>query len=68
MSSGKQIAFEPAFAKMLAQHLHHAPVGRQMVIDRYGFLHRASVCHVKHRIQAIGVCLIRAEQSKIRRD
>ena len=30
--AGQQIAFEPALALVLAQHLHHASVGRKMVV------------------------------------
>ena len=32
MPPGEQIAFEPALAEMLAQHLHHAPVGRDVIV------------------------------------
>ena len=32
--AGQQIAFEPALALVLAQHLHHPPVGGEMVVVR----------------------------------
>ena len=34
MPAGQQIAFEPALARVLAEHLHHAAVGREMVVVR----------------------------------
>ena len=36
MPSGKQITFEPAFALMFAQHLHHASGGRKKFVVRHG--------------------------------
>jgi hypothetical protein len=32
--TGEQIALQPALALVLAQHLHHPPVGRQVVVGR----------------------------------
>ena len=32
--AGQQVAFEPAFALMLAEHFDHAAVGRQMIVAR----------------------------------
>ena len=32
MPAGEQIAFEPALALVLAEHLHHPAVGREMVV------------------------------------
>ena len=32
--AGEQIAFEPALAHMLAQHFHHAAVGREVFVSR----------------------------------
>src|SRR4029077_12860492 len=34
VTAGQQIAFQPALALMLAEHLHHASVGRQVVVFR----------------------------------
>ena len=34
VAAGQQIAFEPALALVLAEHLHHASVGREMVVVR----------------------------------
>ena len=32
VAAGQEIALEPAFAQVLAEHFHHAPVGRQILI------------------------------------
>src|ERR1700722_10833484 len=32
VAASQQIAFEPSLALMLAQHLHHPSVGREMVV------------------------------------
>ena len=32
VAAREQIAFQPALALMLAQHLHHAAVGREVVV------------------------------------
>ena len=32
MPAGEQIAFEPALALVLAEHLHHAAVGRDVIV------------------------------------
>ena len=34
MPPGEQISFQPALAQVLAEHLHHAAVGREMVVSR----------------------------------
>ena len=41
--AGEQIALEPAFATMLAQHFHHAAVGSEMIVDRNDGLHGAAI-------------------------
>ena len=34
MPAGEQIAFQPALAHVLAEHLHHPAVRREMVVVR----------------------------------
>ena len=33
MAAGEQIAFQPALALVFAQHLHHAAIGSDVVVD-----------------------------------
>ena len=39
MASGEQVSFEPAFAQMLAQHLHDAAVDAEIDVDLFDFGH-----------------------------
>ncbi len=65
MPAGEQIAFEPAFALMLAQHLHDPAVQGEklIVVLRPGV--PLPVGHLKHGVQAIGKRLVGAEDSEI---
>src|SRR5579862_348124 len=65
MPSCEQIAFQPALAKMLAEHFHHAPVWRDMVIRFQNFGSRGPLCDLEDMRQMIRCCLIGSKQSKI---
>ena len=67
MPAGQQIAFEPALALVLAQHLHHAAVGREMVVVGEGLGDPGAVRHLEHVLPAVGVVLVRAEQAEVAR-
>ena len=66
MPAGQQIAFEPALTKMLAQHLHHAAVGREMVVIRNVSAAQARFVTSRHPASDSS-CFVRAEQAKITR-
>ena len=63
----EQIPFEPALALMLGQHLHHAAVGREVIVGRQNLRHVAAIRDVEHVLPAIGVVLVGAEQAKVAR-
>ena len=65
--AGQQIAFEPALALVLAQHLHHAAVGGQMVVVRVDVRHPGAVGDLQHILPAVRVVLVRAEEAKVLR-
>ncbi len=67
MPAGEQIAFEPAFAKVFAEHFHHAAVGSEVVVDGNDRLHRATVGGIEDCVEAIRIRFIRAEQAEIGR-
>ena len=65
MPPGEQIAFEPALALVLAQHLHHAAAGRQEFIVRHGRGVPLPFGRLEHRLQAVGERLVGAEDAEI---
>src|SRR4029077_12711850 len=65
--AGQKIAFEPALALVLGQHLHYASRRRQVLIVCNASRVPRPVCHRKHVLPAIGIELVRAEQAKIAR-
>ena len=65
MAAREQITFEPALALMLAQHLHHAAVGREMVVVVETFRHPGAVRHFQRVLPAVRVVFVGAEQAKI---
>ena len=65
MPPGQQVAFEPALAAMLAQDFHDAAVGAEVVIDRNGFRHEATIRRFENGVQAIGVRLIGTEHAEV---
>ena len=62
---GQQIAFQPALALVLAQHLHDAAIGGQMIVVRVGIGHPGAVGHLQHILPAVRVVLIWAEEAKV---
>ena len=65
MTSGEQVAFEPALAVMLAEHLHHAAVRRHVVVGGQDGVHRAPVLDGEDVSQSIRVGLIGTEQPEV---
>ena len=54
MAAGEQIAFEPALAKVLAEHLHDTTLSCQMNVVRFDRLHPDAIGCFKDIVEAIG--------------
>jgi hypothetical protein len=54
VTAGQQVAFEPAFALMLAQHLHHPAIGSDMLVTRDHLCDGTAIRHLEHRVPAVG--------------
>ncbi len=67
VTPGKHVALEPAFTQVLAEDLHHAAVGSDVVIDVDPAFDEAAILHLEHGRQPIGVRLVGAVQTKVRR-
>ena len=67
MPAGQEIALEPALALVLAEHLHHPPVGGEVVIPRIGLGDPGAIGDLEHVLPAVGVVLVRAEQPEVPR-
>ncbi len=66
MPPGEQISFEPALAQVLAEHLHHPAVGRDMVVGRQDLARsERAVGDLEHGVQPVGSGLVRAEDAEI---
>ena len=65
MPPGEQVALEPAFALVLAEHFHHAPSGREKFVVRHGRGVPLAFGHFKEGFQAVGERLVRAEDPEI---
>ena len=63
--AGQQIPFQPALALVLAEHLHHAAVRREVVVLRIDVGHVAAVGNLQHVLPAIGVVFIRTEEAEV---
>ena len=65
--AGEQISLEPALAKMLAQHLHHAAVLGQMDVVGLDALHPDPLGDVEHCIEPVRRGLVRSHDAEISR-
>ena len=63
--AGQQIALEPALALVLAEHLHHPAVGREVVVPREGLGDPGAVGDLEHVLPAVRVVLVGAEQPEV---
>src|SRR5680860_1659488 len=64
MSAREQISFEPSFALVLAQHLHHPAVRRDVVVARNDFRGRTTVRHLEHGAPTVRRCFVRTEHAE----
>src|SRR5258706_4657598 len=65
MAAGEQVTFEPAFALMLAQHLHHPAIGGDVIIAGNNFRSRSAVRYAEQIAPTIRRGFVRAEDAKI---
>ena len=49
VAAGEQIAFQPSLAHMLAEHFHHAAIGRDMIVGWNDGRRGGAVGYFKHR-------------------
>ena len=63
--AGEQVPFEPAFALVLAQHLHHAAVGRDVVVAGQDLRGRTPIRHLEHGVPAVRGRFVRAEDAEV---
>ena len=64
---GQQVALQPPLAHVLAQHLHHPAVGRQVIVTRHDLALEGPVGHLEDIAQPVGGGLVRTEQPEVRR-
>jgi hypothetical protein len=67
VAAGQHVALEPALAVVLAQHLHHATLGRDVIVDVDRGLLETAVLDLEHRAEPVGVGLVGANQPERRR-
>src|SRR5262245_59502106 len=67
VASGEQISFKPTLTLMLAQDLHDATVGSEVIVVRENVGHPGPVCHLQNILPAIGVVLVRTEEPEVLR-
>ncbi len=67
MAAGQEIALEPALALVLAQHLHHPPVGGEVIVPRERLGDPGAVGDLEHVLPAIRVALVRTEEPEVAR-
>ena len=65
VAAGEQIAFQPALALVLAQHLHHPAIGRDVVVAGKDLRGRAAVRHLEHGAPAVRGRFVRAEDAEV---
>src|ERR1700684_2603076 len=65
MASGEEISFKPAFAQMLAQDLHDAPIDAEINVDIFDLSHPFLTGYLINGVQSVRRRLVRTKQPKI---
>src|ERR1700733_3421487 len=65
VAAGEEIPFKPAFALMLAQHFHHAPLGSEKFILRVNRSAPLAVGGLEYRLQTVRQRLVGPEDAKV---
>ncbi|OIQ69769.1 hypothetical protein GALL_486260 [mine drainage metagenome] len=66
--AGKQVAFQPAFQRVLGQHFHHASIGRQLAtvgIFRQGVRQPGLLADFIDVVQLVGAVLVGPEHAEV---
>src|SRR5687768_12759529 len=67
MTTGKHVALEPALKVMFAEHFHHSPICRDMVIDIQRVLLETSILDLEDGAETIRVRFVGTKEAKVRR-
>src|SRR5215510_11672151 len=65
VAAGEEVAFQPTLALMLTEHLHYAPVRRQMIIPWEDFSVPGSIGDLECILPAVGVVLVGTKEPEI---
>ena len=65
--AGEEVAFQPALAKVFAEHLHHPAVGAEVGVDGLDLGHPDLARDVVDGVEPVGGGLIWAEQAEVAR-
>src|SRR4051812_4966616 len=65
MTAGKEIPLEPPLAHVLAQHLHHAAIRRNMLVGFKNLACERSPGSLEAGAQAVGFRFIRAKHPEV---
>jgi hypothetical protein len=63
--AGQEIALQSPLALVFAEHLHHPPIRRQMIIIRKAVRHPSPVGDFQDVLPAIGIVFVRTEEAEI---
>ncbi len=63
--AGEQIAFQPAFTLVLAEHLKHPAIGRHMLIKRKNLRRRTPIGYLEDGIPTIRFSFVGAENQEV---
>ena len=65
VAAREEVPLQPTLTGVLAQHLHHSAVGRQVVVLRDRVLHPSSPRDLEQRAQPVGCQLVRGEDTEV---
>ncbi len=65
VAAGERVTLEPAVAVVLAEHLHHAAVVRDVVVDVDEARDEAAIRHFEDRAEAVRVRLVGQKRRKL---
>src|ERR1700719_1700969 len=65
MASREEVSFEPAFAQMLAQHLHDAALDTEIYVDLFNISHPFLAADFVDGLQFVRRGLVRAKEPEI---
>src|SRR5271165_1994831 len=66
MPAGEGVALQPPLAEMLAEHLHHSSISRDMVVNVQPVTDEAPILYGEDVVQPIRIGFIWAEEPEVR--